>query len=1265
MTERLKGVFNIYPGEERLVTFVLAYAILLFSANVFSLTANMGLFFETYDAATLPYTYVLLMVTGPLVSLFYLRFSSRFTFARSLLGVHAFLLLSLILLPLILNWNAAPILRLVLPVFQEINAILIYASFWNLLGRLYNLRQGKRLFPLLNSGEHLATIGAGFMATFFVARFGTTSLYWISALFMAGAIAFLVGISRAKSNMLEKTPGDDGEQGRPSGLKALAKEPYVRLLFTIVTFYTLSVFMVENLSYIRAEIRFPSAEGMATYVGIFMAIYGFLGLLVQWFVAGRFLNRFGVTATLLALPGGIFLFIFIFTLVGSFNAAAAALFWLAAGANMYAYIFDAPYTAARNIILQPLPAHVRIQAQTAVMGIAYPLATGIAGLLLLLLLNGLGFESVQLAYAILVVLAFWLAAGVLMGRAYAHRLRQVLQARSLGQFGFFPSLDRSSKSVLQEVLQSPHPAAVLYALNILAKVAPETLTEHLPGLLKNPDGEVRLAALACITRLSWLEASPGVRALLENDPNDAVRAAALRTWYAIEPQLASEQLAQLAHNPQLPVRQASLAILYRHDHPHLRQQGAEALHDLVSSAEAEERILVAGVLGEVGAREEDAPLFLKLLVDANLRVQQAALAAAVSARLPAIWPAILPFLADQRMKSQAVEALVAGGEAALPLLQAACLSPGQEARILAGIAQTCGRIAVPEAITILEGLLDHPDTYVRHETLLGLSGCAYQVAPQEQEAINERLSSQAAELVALTAAQVDIGDAPQVHLLAAALEQERMMGTDNLLLLLSFLDEPQTILSAREALQPGHNDEERRAYALEVLDILLTHEYKTFLFPFLGRLNPRERLAAMQKQFPQALLGRTRRLQTYVTAAVPEGDRWTRICAIYALGLLERKRAAEAVIAAAVRFRDDSALVETALNSLIQLDVSLEALAAANPPLEGAISRWRARDPQARTLLQKVESFKQVNLFANLPNDVLEGLAGLANTITIKAKETIIAKGAPGDHLYVVMDGRLRVHDGDHTFATLAAGGVVGEMALLDDEPRSASVSAETNSYLLQLDQTSFYNLLAGYPQVARELLTLLSKRLRKRSAEWVPGAGQEPMQPLLRLGTGRPRGGVAVQSELLDLDKLLILKRIPFFSAISDDLGGQVAMLLQGVDLANGEVLFQQGDPGRSLYIVARGQVRIHIEARTLAYASEGEIIGEMALLEAEPRSATVTAVVPTQLLQLDQEPFFELIDAQPELARGLIKMLSGRQRARLELMAGGPEETGFKELL
>ncbi len=80
---------------------------------------------------------------------------------------------------------------------------------------------------------------------------------------------------------------------------------------------------------------------------------------------------------------------------------------------------------------------------------------------------------------------------------------------------------------------------------------------------------------------------------------------------------------------------------------------------------------------------------------------------------------------------------------------------------------------------------------------------------------------------------------------------------------------------------------------------------------------------------------------------------------------------------------------------------------------------------------------------------------------------------------------------------------------------------------------------------------------------------------------------------------------------------------MLEEANLTGGETPYNADDTGHMLYIVVIGQVRVHIAERTLKYLGEGEVIGEMTLLDSEPRSATVTTVVPTQLLRLNQRPF------------------------------------------
>ena len=133
-------------------------------------------------------------------------------------------------------------------------------------------------------------------------------------------------------------------------------------------------------------------------------------------------------------------------------------------------------------------------------------------------------------------------------------------------------------------------------------------------------------------------------------------------------------------------------------------------------------------------------------------------------------------------------------------------------------------------------------------------------------------------------------------------------------------------------------------------------------------------------------------------------------------------------------------------------------------------------------------------------------------------------------------------------------------------------------------------------------------------------------------------------------IEKVITLKTTRIFTDMPDSVLAEVAGLCEEVQVRTGEMIFQKGEIGKSLYVVASGRVRVHDEDQTLEFLKEGHVFGEMALLDPEPRSASATAVEDTQLLRLDQEPFFELLEDQREVARGIIKMLTRRLRARMQ---------------
>ena len=127
-------------------------------------------------------------------------------------------------------------------------------------------------------------------------------------------------------------------------------------------------------------------------------------------------------------------------------------------------------------------------------------------------------------------------------------------------------------------------------------------------------------------------------------------------------------------------------------------------------------------------------------------------------------------------------------------------------------------------------------------------------------------------------------------------------------------------------------------------------------------------------------------------------------------------------------------------------------------------------------------------IFDGLDDADQDLLLAIARTRELEPGEVLFRKGDPGDQLYGVLDGRLRVSGergelDDVTFATLGPGEVVGEIALLDSSPRSATVSALEPTWLLSLHHDDLLPLLDRHPQVALKLAGILAGRLRKLSA--------------------------------------------------------------------------------------------------------------------------------------------------------------------------------------
>jgi signal transduction histidine kinase len=133
-----------------------------------------------------------------------------------------------------------------------------------------------------------------------------------------------------------------------------------------------------------------------------------------------------------------------------------------------------------------------------------------------------------------------------------------------------------------------------------------------------------------------------------------------------------------------------------------------------------------------------------------------------------------------------------------------------------------------------------------------------------------------------------------------------------------------------------------------------------------------------------------------------------------------------------------------------------------------------------QVITSRIDTLRKTQIFAKATDGFLEQIASKLQEIPLKNEETIFYKGEKGHAMYIIENGSVKVHDGDHVFAILEAGEVFGEYSLIDTEVRSATITGAEDTLLLSLDQEAFYELVNKDEQVLKGILHLMVGRLRR-----------------------------------------------------------------------------------------------------------------------------------------------------------------------------------------
>lgn len=128
--------------------------------------------------------------------------------------------------------------------------------------------------------------------------------------------------------------------------------------------------------------------------------------------------------------------------------------------------------------------------------------------------------------------------------------------------------------------------------------------------------------------------------------------------------------------------------------------------------------------------------------------------------------------------------------------------------------------------------------------------------------------------------------------------------------------------------------------------------------------------------------------------------------------------------------------------------------------------------------------------------------------------------------------------------------------------------------------------------------------------------------------------------------DKILFLKNIDLFGFFHDSTLERLVQESQELELAEGEIVFSEGDLGKSLYIVLKGEILIHLNGKNLTTMMSGTFFGEMALIESVPRTAGAKALIPSTLLEINDSQFQEYFANQPKALMAIMRTISARSR-------------------
>lgn len=931
----------------------------------------------------------------------------------------------------------------------------ILLSFWGMFGRLFNLRQSKRIIGWIDTGQLsaaiLATLSFPLLATLIPE---TANYFLISAVSILLGVFFVIIIT-TKFDLSQaevsgaKDNGDDKSTKR-QGFRTLIKDKYVILLssfliFSMVTF-TFIQFSFQNV----AALQYPEEGELRNFLAQFHLGYLLLSFILQTFVNDKIIGVYGLRVALFILPIIVGLFTLSSILTGFFfgfdpTTSPDTFIWFflfISITRLFNYsLRDALENPTFKLFFMPLDNRTRFDVQTKVEGVVNETSRFLAGGLIMALSLVTFFELIHYSIAVLIlVLGYMFVIGKLYNQ-YRNKIKLKLetqQASSDSEESQRVVMARSLELYLKKVQADK----AVFLFKLLEKINPNAVGSSINKMMNHQSDSVRGYAQDRMNQLKGLSVSDKYVIQVGNGGEDT----------SVKNIVDGLDLEGLLTTGNITKRRISR---------------------LCKSDNLEDRQYAAELLGN-SSENENISFLIELLHDSDANVRLTAINAAEKNFNDEIINSLTDNLAHPVISNNALNALVKIGGRALNALDIAFYRTGQNSKTMIKILQIYGRIGGNKSIKQLWSKIDYPNKVLVSEALLSLGECGFKAGISQISRIKFAIESDIQDVAWNLAASTEVSEVGGGDLLVDALREENHHDMEHIYMLMGMLYDARSIQLVKENMESGTT--EGVTFAIELLDVFLSEDLKQKIIPLLDDISDGEKARKLEMFHPRARLNSKEVLKFLINRDYNQTNRWSKACAIYQIGHHKLEQYSLDVIANL--FNPDQLVLEVSAWALYQIDPKLyeehtrRIDREEKRRLDAIILEDRYDDGYRRLLMyDKVRFLKSIELFSGVEGLVLAAMANNLRDIFLDKDEVMILPRGEREYFYINYDGETELHRNDRPKRNVTKGEFVGEFVQVEHDQSNNSIVALSKSTLFRIRKDKFYELLSDNIDFARHVI--------------------------------------------------------------------------------------------------------------------------------------------------------------------------------------------------